>query len=319
MDFQSVLKAILVYVLNFDGAKALQVTYYSVALALASVGLWKTIRYAEGKMPMRLLEFVTRFEGRIVEKKLNALQKINLLPAMSPSTEYLDVNEQIDRAMRYLDKNDAPQAAAELELLAKRLEEKIILADKQLQLTKQQTAVVQLLFGSLARKVPQRAAESLGALKRAIALTPADPEVHKEIGLVEKGAGAFQRAIAAFDEYWKSANALDQKLRPDKKLLLIDAHELAAECYLALTKPDNERDELKGGLEVAETIDDPGMKPHAIKARLLEALGENARNRTPPQKGSMDKFFIDSAAEYTLAGLEHEAARVRQKNTKSAA
>jgi len=319
MDIEALLRAVADYFQTFDGAKALQVAYYSVALVLASIGLWKAIRFAESSMPKRLLEFASRFEGRIVEKKLKALGRIKLVPMVPQSTEYLDVNAEIDRAIRYLDKGDAENAASELERLAVRLEEKIGVVERQLSITRQQTASVQLLFGSLARKVPQRADQSLGALRRAIELMPADPEGYREIGIVEKEAGAVPRAISAFEDYWKAANALDPKKRPDKKLLLIEAHELTAECYRARTEPDNERHELKAALDVAETIDVATLKPHVAKARLLEALGENAKNRTPPQKGNMDKYFRDSAAEYTLAGLADEAARVREKNGKAAA
>ena len=70
MDISSIVNASLEYFQNFDGAKALQVAHYFVALVLASIGLWNTIRYAESKMPKRLLEFASRFEGRIVEAKL---------------------------------------------------------------------------------------------------------------------------------------------------------------------------------------------------------------------------------------------------------
>ena len=67
MDTESVLRVILQYFQNLDGAKALQITYYSVALVLASIGLWKAIRYAEGKMPKRLLEFASRPARQILQ------------------------------------------------------------------------------------------------------------------------------------------------------------------------------------------------------------------------------------------------------------
>lgn len=103
MDVESLLRAIALYFQTFDDAKALQVTYYTVALILASIGLWKTIRYAEAKMPQRLLEFASRFEGKIVEKKLAALDRIRLVPAVIHSADYLDANAEIDRALRQLD------------------------------------------------------------------------------------------------------------------------------------------------------------------------------------------------------------------------
>ena len=320
MDTDSGLQAIVQYFLNFDGAKALQVTYYSVALALASIGLWKTIRFAEAKMPRRLIEFAFREEGRIVEKQLRVLSRIKRVPILLQTNEYFDVNAEIDRAVTYLDKNNATKAASELHELAGRLEDKVKVAEAQLALTKHQAASVQLFFGALAQKVPERAGQSLTALKRAAELWPGDPEIHKEIGLLEKEVRAYQDAIKSFDAYWKAADELDPERRPDKKLLLIDAHELAAECHRALSGPDNERTELKGALQVAETVVDATMKPHAVRARLLEALGENARNRRTPQTDKVEEYLTKSAAEFTLAGLPADAKRVIQKkNARSAA
>ena len=320
MDIGSVLSIITEYFQNFDGAKALQIAYYSVALVLASIGLWKTILYAEGNMPKRLVEFASRFEGRIVEKSINVLGRIKRYPHVLETNDYFDVSAEIDRAVGYLDKNDPRRAASELHDLATRLENKVKVAEAQLALTKQQAASVQLFFGALAQKLPERADQSLTALRKAAELRPDVPEIHKEIGIVERAAGGFQKAIAAFNEYWKAANALDESKRSDKKLLIIDSYELAAECHRKLSEPDKERDELKFALEVAGTINDAILKPHAVKARLLDALGENAKNRNPPQRGNMEKFFAESAAEFTLAGLPDEAARVlEKKNMKSAA
>jgi tetratricopeptide (TPR) repeat protein len=314
MDVERLLRAILLYFQNFDGAKALQVAYYAVALVLASIGLWKAIRYAEGKMPKRLLEFASREEGRIVERNLDVLGKIRRFPEVSGPAEYFDVNSEIDRAISYLDRNNPARAASELHELAGRLEEKVRVVEAQLALTRQQAASAQLLFGTLAQKLPERKDQALSALRRAAALRPNDPETHKEIGIVEKSAGAYAAAIAAFGEYWRVADQLDPETRPDKKLLMIEACELTAECYRAEPSPDREKTELESALELAETITDARMNPHSVRARLLEALGENARNRRRPQTDKAEEYYDRCAAEYMHAGLTEEAERVRRKN-----
>ena len=313
MDIESVLRVVLQYFQNFDSAKALQITYYSVALVLASIGLWKAIRYAEGKMPKRLLEFASRNEGRIVERNLQVLGRIKRFPAVTQTNEYFDVNAEIDRAVGYLDKNNPTRAASELHELAGRLEEKVKVAEAQLALTKHQAASVQLFFGTLAQKIPERAGQSLSALRRAAELRPHDPETHKEIGLLEKCAGAYEPAIVAFGQYWRAAGALDAEQRPDKKLLIIDAHELTAECHRSQTSPDLEKQELEGALEVAETIMEASLQPHSVRARLLEALGDNAKTRRRPQTDRAAEYYDRCAAELTHAGLFEEAERVRRK------
>ena len=313
MDIESVVRAILLYFQNFDGAKALQVTYYSVALVLASIGLWKTIRYAESKMPRRLLEFASRAEGRIVERQLEVLGRIKRMSALPQTTEYFDVNAEVDRAVSYLNKNNPTRAASELHELAGRLEEKVKVAEAQVALTKHQAASVQLFFGTLAQKLPERAGQSLTALRRAAALRPDVPEAHKEIGLIERDAGDYPTAIEAFTQYWQAANALDDAKRGDKKVLVVEAHQLIADCHRLEGSPDLEKTELEGALSVAETIGDALLKPHSLKAVILEALGVNAHNRRRPQTDRMEECFDKSAAEFTHAGLPNEAERVRKK------
>ncbi len=313
MDFDAVTNAVGLYLRTFDGTKALQIAYYTVALIVASIGLWKTIRYAEGKMPKRLLEFASRFEGQIIEKKLRVLGRIRALPMATPSKDYLDVNEEMDRAMRFLDKGDPERAASELELLATRLEEKIKVAEAQLSLTKQQTASVQLLFGSLAMKIPQRAGQSLSALKRTIELTPDDPEGHKELGLLKKDAKDYEGARVHFDTYFKSVGAATNRERGDRALLQIDARRMIAECHRLEGSPDKEKSELEAAIAIAESMNGTTAQPHALKAAVLEELGMNACNRKSPQTAKMEEFFDKSAAEFRLAGLSKEVARVLDK------
>ena len=315
MDIENVLRAIALYFQNLDGTKALQITYYSVALILASIGLWKTIRYAEGKMPKRLLEFASRAEGRIVERNLDVLGRIKRFPAVLQTNEYFDVNAEIDSAISYLDKNNPTRAAAELHELAGRLEEKVKVAEAQLALTQHQAASVQLFFGTLAQKIPQRVDQSLAALRRATALRPNDPEAHREVGLVEKRAGAYPAAVAAFGEYWRAAGAPDAEKRPDKKLLLVEACELTAECHRVQLSPDLEKEELERALEIADTITEASMKPHTVRAKILEVLGDNARNRKRPQTDKAADYYDRCAAEFTHGGLPDEAERVRRKKS----
>ncbi len=138
--------------------------------------------------------------------------------------------------MRYLDRGDPARAASELEQLAVRLDEKIKLASVQLQLTRQQAATVHLLFGSLAKKVPQRTDQALAALKRALDLAPDDPDVHKEVGLLKKESGDLGGALECFDAYFRKARAA--RHLTDRELLEIDACRLAAECHRAIGSPD---------------------------------------------------------------------------------
>jgi hypothetical protein len=157
------------YFRDFDGAKALQVTYYSVALALASIGLWRTIRFAESKLPKRLLEYATREEGRIVEKSREVLAHIKSIPNLPSRAGEIDVNAEVDRAFGYLTKGDGRRAAAELQDLALRLDEKVKVATANLDLVKHQAASAQLFVGTLVQKVPELSDRSLAALRRRVA------------------------------------------------------------------------------------------------------------------------------------------------------
>jgi hypothetical protein len=264
-------------------------------------------------MPTRLVEFASRYEGRIVEKSLGILNRIKRVPVVPQKAEYFDVNAEIDRAVSYLDKNNPKKAAIELQELATRLEEKLKVAQANLAATQHETAAVQLFLGALSQRIPERAQQSLPALRRAATLRPADPEAHKEIGLLERDAADYPAARKSFEKYWQAASALDGLKRRDKNLLIIDSHRLTADCHRLEGSPDLEKDELKMALDVADTITDGSMKPPSLKAKILEDLGVNAHNRKSPQTDKIEEYIDKSAAEFVLIGMSNEAERVRNK------
>ena len=97
------------------------------------------------------------------------------------------------------------------------------------------------------------------------------------------------------------------------KLLIVDAHELTAECYRFENSPDREKGELEGALGVAETIADASMKPHSVRAKLLEALGDNPKSRRRPQTDKAAEYYDRCAAEFAHAGLLEEAEQVSKE------